>query len=112
MRTGERPVEFQVLHSDDPQEEADRELIRKWIADEMGLQLSEVSWKHRLPSGTASFETMAEYAAASRRRGVTDAELQKEFDELNRTRDVWFKPVGRKELHFAICDGVVERLKF
>ncbi len=105
---GARAVEFKVIHSDNAEEEADRELVRQYLASELGMEFSEIEWTHSKDK-FASFENAPDYVRMWRAYKKTDAEIQSQMDEINRSRLVDFKAAGRDLMSFSICDGKVKR---
>jgi hypothetical protein len=98
--------EIQILHSESVREEMERELVRRWIKLEYGRELSESKWKHK-SNERASVELLKDYVSALRKRGLTEEQINKDIDELKRTRSVLFTPHGREPMNFSILDGQV-----
>ncbi len=108
VRPGEQAIEFKLLHSNDPQEETDRKLVRQWIADEYGLKLSEVKWVHHKYE-PLSFEGSPNYVQILKNQHKSDEEIRANIEKTNATRFIEFKPAGRESMGFSVFDGAVSQ---
>jgi hypothetical protein len=73
---------------------------------ELGRELSESSWKHRSNS-RATRELLRDYVQALKKRGFSEEQIDRDIDELKRTRSVLLTPHGRDPMNFSILDSQV-----
>lgn len=108
VRPGDQPIQAKTLHSSDRQEEADRELIRQFIADRQGVQVGEVKWTHH------QYEPLTmdsqSYVDMMRRQGKTDEQIKQRIAEQNETRYVELQAAGRKSQAYSIYRGEVKQV--